>query len=161
TDVKTRWPDGSIRFAIVTARITRAGTYPLTPGPLITDTLTPSPLPLVWLAFATGSDARQEYTVRPAEKGSGDVWLRGPLVYEERQTAILRDTKGVPHPFLRVLLDLRVYRDGQARADITVENALNVPQAKAEPYTVWIGDSTGKVLTTRSIGEHPYLTRWR
>ena len=35
TDVKTRWPDGTIRFAVVTARIGSAGNYAITPGPLV------------------------------------------------------------------------------------------------------------------------------
>ena len=34
TDAKTRWPDGTIRFAVVTARIGSAGNYAITPGPL-------------------------------------------------------------------------------------------------------------------------------
>src|SRR5689334_6898418 len=29
TDVKTKWPDGSIRFAVVTAKIDSGGSYPI------------------------------------------------------------------------------------------------------------------------------------
>src|SRR5918995_7437627 len=29
TDVKTRWPDGSIRFAVVTVRAPNSGAYPI------------------------------------------------------------------------------------------------------------------------------------
>src|SRR6185503_5886476 len=34
TDVKVRWPDGSIRFAIVSARIPVAGPLPITAAPV-------------------------------------------------------------------------------------------------------------------------------
>ncbi len=34
TDVKNRWPDGTIRFAIVTARVPSAGMFAVAPAPL-------------------------------------------------------------------------------------------------------------------------------
>ncbi len=33
TDIKTTWPDGSIRFAVLTAKIPAAGVYAITSGP--------------------------------------------------------------------------------------------------------------------------------
>src|SRR5262245_24720887 len=33
TDVKNRWPDGSIKFAIVSANVPSAGSYAVTPVP--------------------------------------------------------------------------------------------------------------------------------
>src|SRR3954463_16393803 len=42
TDVKNRWPDGSIRFAVVTALVPTAGAYPLVAAPVSIGTFTPT-----------------------------------------------------------------------------------------------------------------------
>lgn len=161
TDVKTRWPDGSIRFAVVTARVPRSGTYLLRAAPANVGAALSPTLPAIWVSLSTGGEQKADYSLPVTLKGTGESWLRGPLVYEERQADLLRDAKGVPHPFLRLLLDLRVYQDGQARLDLIVENTLNIRGAAADSYTLWISDNKGNVLTSRSIPEHPYLTRWR
>ena len=42
TDVKNRWPDGSIRFAIVTGPVPTGGDYPLVAAPVSTGTFAPT-----------------------------------------------------------------------------------------------------------------------
>jgi len=42
TDVKSRWPDGSIKFAVVTANVPSAGSYAITAAPAPAGTLTPA-----------------------------------------------------------------------------------------------------------------------
>ena len=42
TDVKNTWPDGSIKFAIVTARIPASGSYAITPAARSVGTFTPT-----------------------------------------------------------------------------------------------------------------------
>ncbi len=161
TDVKTRWPDGSIRFAVVTARVPRAGRYALKHAPAAKDWFSPKTLPYVWAYFAVGPDGKAEYHADTSGKGEAEYWLLGPLACEIRYVADLKAKKGEVHPFLRVVFDLRVYKDGQARADVTVENTLDRRAATVEQYNVALGDVTGKTLFTRNGLTHYYLTRWR
>jgi hypothetical protein len=115
TDVKTRWPDGSIRFAVVTARAPAAGTYPITPAsPLAGSSLATWPSALVELTIGPG---RWEAALPPAP---ADGWLAGPLVTEARATVTPDARAG--HPFLRVIFDVRAYADGGKRLDVTVED---------------------------------------
>lgn len=161
TDVKTRWPDGSIRFAIVTARVARPGLFPLTAVAAAADTFTPEAMPEIWAAFAMGADGTDTYTAGATPRVGPDFWLRGPLVCEARQVVpLLNDATKKPHPFLRVVFDLRLYKDGQGRADITVENTLDTRGATAVPYSVWIGGHAKEPYHHPGLTHH-YLTRWR
>src|SRR5690349_17926243 len=54
TDVKTRWPDGSIRFAVVTVNALTAGNYPITPAPIASGAFTPA-VPAASVALSIGA----------------------------------------------------------------------------------------------------------
>jgi PKD repeat protein len=156
TDVKTLWPDGSIRYAIVSAAVPAAGVYPLRTASASTGSFTPAALG-AWVAFDTGYGT---YTATLPAAASTDGWLRGPLVSESRWTVTPVSSSGSPHPFLRVLVDVRSYVDGQRRLDVTVENTLDTAAATAATYNVRIGVGS-QVLFQRDAVTHPYLTRWR
>jgi hypothetical protein len=156
TDVKTRWPDGSIRFAVVTADVVNAGTYELRAAATVPGTFAPQ-LALPAVRFDIGG------TVYAAAATTGeftDAWLDGPLVHEARATLAPVDGAGQPHPFLRVLFDVRSYADGQSRVDVTVENTLDIESARAVTYdvSITVGEQT---LFAREDVTHWYLTRWR
>ena len=155
TDVKSRWPDGTIKFAVVTARITTAGTYTLVPATAATGTFAPA-LPPVTATFTIGGVA---HTATLPSAPSSDVWLAGPLVYEGRST-IAPTSGGTPHPFLRVNFDTRVYSDGTGRLDVSVENVLNQTGATTITYDVAIA-LNGTQVFSRAALKHFYLTRWR
>src|SRR4026209_2654076 len=53
TDVKTQWPDNSIRFAVVTVHATPAGTCPITPAGVSSGSFAPA-LPLASVSLAIG-----------------------------------------------------------------------------------------------------------
>ena len=152
TDVKVRWPDGSIRFAIVTARITSAGTY----------AITPAPAPIGGGAIGTAPPRAsvaltiqgRPYTaaVIPART---DPWLNGPLVVEYRSVV----APGM-HPFLRVIFDVRSYNDGGGRVDATVENCLDADAADEVTYDVAITVDNRPVFQKPGV-QHKYLSRWR
>jgi len=154
TDVKVRWPDGSARFAVVTAKVFTSGTYDVAPAP------TP---PAIGQRVATLPQASvtlviegQTYTaalVRPA--GVPEYWLDGPLVSEVRTTV----APGM-HPFLRVIFDARSYADGAGRVDVTVENCLDVAGADQVKYDVAITVAGRRVFEHRDV-THKYLARWR
>lgn len=159
TDVKTRWPDGSIRFATLTVNALQAGTYAIVAAPPPPGSFTPA-LPPVSAWFRMFDDW---WVARPEEgfNWSTDRWLGGPLVVEARQTAAVKhSTTGEVYPNLRVAFDVRCYADGKCRVDYAIENTLDVSAAGMESYEFYVVD--GDVAPVyQSIPQHPYLTRWR
>jgi hypothetical protein len=156
TDVKTRWEDGSARFAVVTARVGAAGTYKLAAAPASGKAFAPKvPEASVRLRI-DGVDWVAKLPARP----SADRWLSGPLVTEWRAVVAPVNPSGKAHPFLRVLFDTRAYADGQARLEVVTENVLNRRGATRVVYDVTVR-AGGKVLFERKGVNHWYLTRWR
>ena len=157
TDVKNRWPDGSIRFAIVTARVPSAGVFAVAPAPPSTGDFSPSwPGASVTLVI----DGITYSAMLPSALPE-DTWLSGPLVHEGRHlVAPITAAGGTAHPFIRVNFDTRVYNDGTARLDISVENVLDAAEATTVTYDVTIRINGQAVFTKNSV-QHFYLTRWR
>jgi hypothetical protein len=154
TDVKTTWDDGSVRFAVLTAKSPSAQNYPITVGTLEAGTLTP-----------IRPDATVEFAIAGARwiarmpAPLSDPWLSGPLVSEGR--AIVAPMQGATaHPLLRVIFDVRSFQDGGHRIDVAVENSLDVPAGDAVRYDVTIR-AGGKPLFEQTGVEHKYLARWR
>ena len=156
TDVKNRWPDGSIRFAVVSVFVPAAGNFPLEPAAIATGTFTPA-LPA---ASVTLTIAGVTYTATQPPTPSSDRWLSGPLAYEGRSVVTPISAGVIPHPFLRVNFDTRVYSDGQARVDVSVENVLDQAGAATVTYDVAIAVNGAPVFTKAAVS-HFYLTRWR
>lgn len=156
TDVKTRWPDGSIKFAIVTASVPTAGTYALTEGPASSGTVVPS-LPNAEVDLTIGGVV---YAAKLPSSLGTDTWLAGPLASEGRTVVTPTTASGQAHPFLRVIFDTRAFADGGDRLDVTVENTLDQAGATAVTYNVAIV-ANGQTLFQRSNVVHSYLTRWR
>ena len=106
TDVKVRWPDGSIRFAVVSANIPAGGNYTIRPAAATTAIM---PAPATPSVSVTLTIRGRAYVARlPAARA--DPWLNGPLVVESRAIVAPDD-----HPFLRVIFDLRSYAGGGHR----------------------------------------------
>ena len=157
TDVKTKWPDGSIRFAVVTVNAPVAGNYAITAAPIAGGAFTPA-LPAASVALTIGSVS---YTAALPSTASSDLWLAGALAYEGRTTiAPVSSADGSAHPFVRVIFDTRVYSDGAGRVDVTVENVLDKTGATTVTYNVTI-TVKGQAVFTKSAVQHYYLTRWR
>jgi hypothetical protein len=156
TDVKTRWRDGSIRFAVVTARAPRAGTYRLHAVAAEAGRFDVK-APVAEVRLVVGEQA---YTAALPAQPTRDVWLSGPLVHEWRAVVAPAGPGGKPHPFLRVLFDTRCHAGGGCSLDVTVENLLDVAHAKEVTYDVEVR-ADGKSLFRRKAVTHYYLTRWR
>ena len=157
TDIKTTWPDGSIRFAVVTVKAPAAATYPITATTATGGTFTPT-LPTASVDLVIGGVT---YTAALPTTASSDRWLSGPLVYEGRSVVTpVRVGNGAAHPFLRVNFDTRVYNDGNGRVDVSVENVLDVAGAATVTYTPTISIGGTPVFTHAAV-DHFYLTRWR
>jgi hypothetical protein len=154
-DVKNRWSNGSIKFAVVTAKIPSAGAYNLTNDASNSGSFSPSALPTAVVRFTIGG-TNYDATL-PAL--SADQWLAGPNVIEAR--SIVAPAAGAnAHPHLQVIFDTRIYNDGAARVDVTVENTRNIAGATMANYSVTI-TVNGQNVFSKSGVEHGYLTRWR
>ena len=153
TDIKTKWPDGSIRFAIVTARIADAGTYDIRPGSASSGDFSES-WPNVAVDFQIGGS-----TSSATPSGAGAVWLNGPLVREMRWVQGIPGATGAAAN-LRVIFDIRQYREGGSRLDVTVNNNLNVSGAREVAYgvTVRANDSSLFSRTTSTTGGPSQIT---
>jgi hypothetical protein len=155
TDIKNRWPDGSIKFGIVTANVPAAGSYDLTSAPLQSGAFTP----VVPSASVTLSIGGTRYTASLPASPGGDRWMNGPLALEWRRV-IAPAAAGTAHRFFRVLFDTRAYADGATRLSVTVENVLNQTGATTTTYDATI-TINGKTVFSRTSVSHYYLTRWR
>ena len=157
TDVKTTWPDGSIRFAVLTANAPAPGSYTVAPAPVAGGRFSPA-LPNASVALTIGGVV---FTASLPSVSSSDQWLSGPLVYEGRDVVTpVSSANGSGHPFLRVIFDTRVYLDGNGRVDVTVENVLDRVGATTVTYDVAVTVSGSRRFSQASV-EHYYLTRWR
>ena len=151
TDVKVRWPDDSIRFAVVSANVGgRSGNYAIAPAPPPQGIFVPV-LPKVSVSLKVGN--MPITATLPASLN--DFWLRGPLVSEGR--AVVAPSN---HPFLRVIFDVRSYATGGHRIDVTVENCLDVANADEVTYDIVINVGGANVFTKAGV-THKYLARWR
>src|SRR5262249_39213121 len=134
TDVKTKWPDGSIRFAVVTAYIPSAGAYAIAANPAsAAGTFVPTWPSASVSVVVTGTTFT---AALPAFIGT-DSWLSaGSLVREARAVVVPTDAAKNPHPLLQVVFDVRSYADGGHRVDVTVQNSRDLPIANAVTYDV-------------------------
>jgi hypothetical protein len=155
TDIKNRWPDGSIRFAVVTVRAAANGTFRITAGESSSATIATA-IPEAAVAFSIGSAT---YTASLPRMPSRDVWLTGPVAYEWRWVVAPATATGTTHPFLRVVFDTRVFSDGTGRVDTIVENVLDQAGAETVTYDVTITVDKQQLFARRV--QHFYLTRWR
>ena len=119
TDVKNRWPDGSIRFAVVTVLATANGTFPVYARDLDAGSFTRNRWTPAWLQIADRlhRNAARGGVCRCVAVGSAGAGRppRGHAGLGRRGA----------HPFLRVNFDRRVFTDGQSRVDVSVENMLD------------------------------------
>jgi all-beta uncharacterized protein/VCBS repeat protein len=155
TDIKNRWPDGSIKFAIVTVNVPAAGNYAVTAAAGASGSFAPA----VPIATVTLTISGTSYVAALPSTPGTDVWLAGPLVREWRNV-VAPLAGATAHPFLRVIFDTRVYDDGKAHVSFTVENVLNQTGATTTTYDVVVS-ANGQTLFTHAAVQHYYLTRWR
>ncbi len=161
TDVKNRWPDGSIKFAVLTAYMPSDGDRAIT--------AVPSPATAPDFVVPTRKVSVQMFiggvpysAAAPAPGPGADYWLRGALVRETRHVMAPRTAGGVDHPFLRINFDIRTYNDGDQRVDVSFENMLDMVGATTVTYDayIFVGDGPLPAFSRTGI-EHFYLTRWR
>ena len=156
TDIKTRWPDGSIRFAAVSAVVPATGNYGLTEGPkeISEEFVYPDGSFTVVLHTTDG-----DYVAAPGFAPT-DYWLKGPIVSEARYSLIPYRGDGAAHPSLRIQVDSRSYVNGQTFYSLAFDNSLNVAGAGQAIYQASVSVH-GEAAWESDWLWHPYMTRWR
>ena len=156
TDVKTTWPDGSIRFAVVSAQIPSSGSYPITPSPVSTSTFTPA-WPDIRLELVINGVT---WTASAGTFSASNPWLEGPVVREVR---IVRSPMfgSNTHPLLDVIFDIRSYAGGILRIDLTVQNVRDSVQMDKVPISgVSLKVNNAAVWSHGAVTSYS-MTRWR
>ncbi len=156
TDIKVKWPDGSIRFAVVTTKITSGGNYASNVGSASSGSFTPT-VPSASVMLNVGGTV---YTANLPSSPTSDSWMSGPLVREWRSVVAPTTSSGTQHALLQVIFDIRCYNDGACRVDVTVQNVKDVSSGNGVSYDVNINVG-GSTVYNKSGVWHPYLTRWR
>jgi hypothetical protein len=163
TDVKSRWPDNSIKFAVVSANVPSDGHYAITAADAVPETpFAPTVVPPIIVEFTKKSGPNAGVYRAQYFGGSLDRWLSGPLVRETRvrETPNLNGTQTVPLGAVRVIFDVRSYTGGGHRVDVTVENTLDVATADMVNYDVKVLVD-GAIKFQKDGVLHRYLARWR
>ncbi len=165
TDVKSRWDDGSIKTAVVSANVPSTAHYAITAADRSDDVAfapKAGTIPAIAVEFTILDGPNPGSYKAQFAPGSIDKWLSGPLVHEARFYAqpTLDGTQTIS-PSLRVIFDVRSYVTGGQRIDVAVENALDVASADAVRYHVKI--RVGNALPSYEKNDvfHRYLARWR
>lgn len=158
TDVKTRWPDGSIRHASITAYVPANGDYDLAESTPNNGTMPLLPtLPNLSVRLTI---AGVDYIAALPSSHSSDVWRDGPNLHEERHVISPHTAGGTAHAYLEVVFDMGLYNDDTWRGDITVQNIKHLAGADYFTYKVEILQGS-TILFSRSSVTHLWLTRWR
>ena len=123
TDIKTRWPDGSIRFAVLTTEVDADGSYPIKPAFAATGHVELGQLPAEVRLTTELLDQPSVTAAIPSAIAPDSMWLDGSQVREGRWSVVPTDTNGQSLSGLRVLFDQRTYRNGARRLEVTIENS--------------------------------------
>jgi len=164
-DVKATHADGSVRHAVISAQVPKAGTMQLatTPGasgvtPGASDDMPGANAPAVEVS-ATIAGVKYSATSSTAGKAT---WLQGPIVNEWQSSAPLTTAAGVAHPHLTARFAIRYYTASKkTRVDVTVENAWAYepgPQNFTYDADISIG---GKSVYSKPALTHLMHARWR
>lgn len=154
TDVKTAWADGSIRFAIVTAKIVASGYYPIAS----VNAAPPQGWMPVWpTVSATITIGSSLFTASLPPFDGTDTWLAGDLVREAR-VYVTPTSGGIPHPLLQVLFDVRSYSDGTHRVECVLQNVRDIPAGNSVTCDIALNVNGVQAYTKTGLVV-PYMTR--
>lgn len=173
TDVKASHPDGSVRHAIISARLPHLDAQQvlkLSLGKLTTPAASAvaTPAALLRAGFTAAVSATidgKAYTASADQllaSGKYQTWLKGNVVNEWLVSAPLKAPDGSVHPHLSARFAIRAYTGEQrARVDVTVENDWAyeaAPQNFTYKAAVTVGADT---VYSRDQLTHFHHARWR
>lgn len=157
TDVKNRWPDGSIKFAVVSAEIPSAGDYEIAAATSPTGSSFSPTWPAITLDLVINGTT---WTASAGSFSTNDLWLDGPVVRERRVKASPMNA-GVPHGLLEVIFDVRAYRSGALRIDVAVQNVIDSVNMDKVAVSAVALKANGTALWTHGAVTSYSMTRWR
>jgi hypothetical protein len=170
-DVKATHADGSVRHAILTAKLPSLGAH-ATEQLVLSNNGTPLGGTVSLNALlANGFDAQvslnvggTQYKASAAQMlagGNVQTWLQGPLVSEWIVGGPVKNANGAPHPHLAAYFHVRGYDTlDRARVDVVVENGwtfVSNPTAYTYDATITVGGNT--VYSKQGL-THYHHTRW-
>jgi hypothetical protein len=175
-DVKRRYDDSSVRFAVISLCVPKldgdltvaigdgAGRHAASAQPVqVSDLLRTDFDATVTLVFPDGVE--RSASARQLLKAAGPdakTWLAGPVVTEWLLDGMLLGPDGQPDPDLRVQFHVRAYAGCRAvRVSVVVENCLDHWAGNiGYDVTVRIGKQGQPVFDKRAV-DHRRLSRWR
>lgn len=174
-DVKRRYADGSLRFAVITAMPDQLAAHQtlhleLTPAPATAApaaAIAPSDLlkrgfdAVATFRFPDG--AVRTVSARKLLERAGPqarTWLQGPLATEWLLVGAPEDEQGTPDEDLCVRFQVRAYRGGEsARVSVIVENCWDTWAGNIR-YDVTVAVGEREVFRKAAVDHRP-LSRWR
>ena len=156
-DIKNRWSDGSIRYAILTTRIQSAGVYEIYESNIQAGSFMPT-IPTAELTLDIEGSGIHKSVL--SNNVSADLWLNGPLAVEWRVRDIPQNNDAKKHPFLSNTWDIRVYNDGTGTVDAIVENVRDVATADGVVYSAEIRVNGAIVFQHAAKRKGPNTLTW-
>jgi hypothetical protein len=159
-DTKATYADGSVRHAIISAEVPKAGTMQINTGgvPGIAGTVSSD---AVIPASVSSTIGGVKYSATSSTAGKA-TWLQGPVVNEWQTVAPLTTAAGVAHPHLTARFAIRYYTASKkTRVDVTVENAWAYePGPQNFTYDADVSID-GKSMYSKTALTHFHHARWR
>ena len=155
TDVKNRWPDGSIRFAVVTVKAPSSGSYALRAAPAPTATFTPAAV-AADVSLAIGGTT---YTATLPAAASADPWLCGPLVREDRH--VVARCRAPPRIRSCASTSIAACTATARHGSTCRSKTCSTTTAPRPSPTTWRHAERRRLVFTKPAVQHYYLTRWR
>lgn len=159
-DIKATHADGSVRHAIISAQVSKAGTMQLNTGGIPATAVIASG-DVIPAASVSATIGGIKYSATSSTAGKA-TWLQGPVVNEWQTVAPLTTAAGVVHPHLVARFALRYYTASKkTRVDVTVENAWAYePGPQNFTYDTDISVD-GTSVYRKSALTHYHHARWR
>jgi hypothetical protein len=154
TDIKTTWPDGSIRDCQVSCVVPSNGSYDITEGTATSGSFTPT-WPTASVAFVISGTT---WTATLPALTTSDPFYVGPTVKEYRVKTVPMNG-ATPHGALEVWFDVRSYAQGGHRIYVQVMNIKDVAANNAFTYDVTV-TIAGSSVFTRSSKLEKTTTGW-
>ncbi len=172
-NVKARHADGSVRHAIISAKLTnlaagQSQVVQLARVAASADAPATTPTALLGAGFTSSVSAKiagKLYTASAdalLRAGDYKTWLSGPVANEWHVSAPLKDANGTAHPHLTARFAIRAFTGtSQARVDVTLENNWAfeaAPRNVVYDAQVSVGGAT---VYNKPALTHFHHARWR
>ncbi|NNF66980.1 MAG: hypothetical protein HKM98_05680 [Gammaproteobacteria bacterium] len=170
-DVKSRYPDGSLKHAVLSTIVpSLQGGQDLDLELMACEeheqfsNVELSDLPADYDAVTSINIGGTTWTAslrQSMQSGAAQQWMEGFVATEAHFVMPFLNASGSPHPLLSARFQLRLYATGDARTSIVVENASALGEtANNLNYTVEISSGQTTIMPSEQVN-HYHHSRWR